>query len=63
MFEWHVTPDYIVEHWSRQLFDLMFQKRNERVARENAASASASAGGSNTVPLAQALTELGAKSA
>ena len=34
MTEWHVTPDYIVTHWTDELFDLMIKKRKERYDRE-----------------------------
>jgi len=30
MSEWHVTPDYIVTHWTDELFDLMVEKLTER---------------------------------
>ena len=30
MSEWHVTPDYIVSHWTDELFDLMAEKLIER---------------------------------
>lgn len=28
--EWHVTPDYIVNHWTNELLDLMLEKLMER---------------------------------
>ena len=31
MCEWHVTPDFIMEHWTEALFRLMVRKHNERV--------------------------------
>jgi len=34
MSEWHVTPDYIVTHWTDELFDLMIEKLKERRDRE-----------------------------
>ena len=34
MTEWHVTPDYIVTHWTDELLDLMIKKRKERYDRE-----------------------------
>ena len=30
MAEWHVTPDYIVNHWTDELFALMVDKLKER---------------------------------
>ena len=30
MTEWHVTPDYIVTHWTDELLDLMVEKLTER---------------------------------
>ena len=30
MSEWHVTPDYIQEHWTDELLNLMIEKLNER---------------------------------
>ena len=30
MSEWHVTPDYIVNNWTDELFVLMCEKLNER---------------------------------
>ncbi len=34
MVEWHVTPDYIVNNWTDELFDLMMEKLIERKGRE-----------------------------
>lgn len=34
MTEWHVTPDYIVNNWTDELFDLMTEKLKERRDRE-----------------------------
>jgi len=34
MCEWHVTPDYIVNNWTDELFDLMVHKLKERKKRE-----------------------------
>lgn len=34
MSEWHVTPDYIVSHWTDELLDLMVRKLTERKMRE-----------------------------
>jgi len=30
MSEWHLSPDYIVTHWTDELFDLMVEKLTER---------------------------------
>lgn len=30
--EWHVTPDYINRNWTEELLQLMFLKREERLA-------------------------------
>ena len=30
MTEWHLPPDYIVTHWTDELFDLMLEKLTER---------------------------------
>ena len=38
MCDWHVTPDYIVNNWSEELFSLMVKKRNERLKSQQAAS-------------------------
>jgi hypothetical protein len=29
--EWHLTPEYILENWTDELFELMWDKRNERM--------------------------------
>ena len=34
MAEWHITPDYIVNNWTDELFDLMIEKLVERKERE-----------------------------
>ena len=34
MVEWHVTPDYIVNNWTDELFNLMAEKLVERKTRE-----------------------------
>lgn len=34
MAEWHVPPDYIVDHWTDELFDLMVGKLIARRERE-----------------------------
>ncbi len=34
MSEWHVTPDYIVNNWTDELFDLMVKKLVERKEQE-----------------------------
>ena len=41
MVEWHVTPDYIVNNWTDELFDLMTEKYIERRQRESRASSPA----------------------
>ena len=38
MAEWHITPDYIVNNWTDELFDLMCEKFGERRQRENDAA-------------------------
>lgn len=35
MAEWHITPDYILNNWSDELFNLMLRKLNERKQRES----------------------------
>jgi len=30
MTEWHLSPDYIVTHWTDELFNLMVEKLTER---------------------------------
>jgi len=35
MSEWHVTPEYILEHWTEAKLLLMFTKRNERLRAIN----------------------------
>ena len=35
MSEWHVTPDYIVNNWTDEFFDLMVEKLVERKRRES----------------------------
>ena len=37
MVEWHQSPDYIVNNWTDELFDLMCEKFIERKQRELAA--------------------------
>ena len=34
MTEWHTTPDYIVNNWTDERFDLMVEKLVERKGRE-----------------------------
>ena len=34
MAEWHVTPDYIADNWTDELFGLMWSKLIERKTRE-----------------------------
>jgi len=34
MSEWHLPPDYIVNNWTDELFDLMTEKLVERKTRE-----------------------------
>jgi hypothetical protein len=31
--EWHLTPEYIHEHWTEELLTLMFLKRQRRIER------------------------------
>jgi len=38
MTEWHVTPDYIVNNWTDELFNLMVNKLVERKGRETSAT-------------------------
>ena len=33
--EWHLTPEYILENWTDELFELMWEKRNERIRAIN----------------------------
>ena len=35
MAVWGVTPDYITNNWTHELFDLMIIKLHERVKRES----------------------------
>lgn len=35
MTEWHITPDYIMDNWTDELFDLMLEKLIERKQRES----------------------------
>ena len=42
MFEWHTTPDYIVNNWTDELFELMVVKMVERKKRETDAMNKAS---------------------
>jgi len=34
MAEWHVTPDYIINNWTDELFSLMVDKLVERKQKE-----------------------------
>lgn len=34
MVEWHITPDYISNNWTDELFTLMCEKLAERKKRE-----------------------------
>ena len=36
MTEWHLPPDYIMSHWTEELFVLMIDKLVERKKREAA---------------------------
>ena len=38
MSEWHITPDYIVNNWTDELFSLMSEKLVNRKKREFDAS-------------------------
>ncbi len=44
MSEWHVTPDYILNNWTEELFNLMVEKLVERKERETEAIKSRSSG-------------------
>jgi hypothetical protein len=33
LIDWHLTPEYINEHWTEELLCLMFVKRRERIER------------------------------
>jgi len=33
MVEWHVTPDYVVNNWTEELFSLMIEKLIKRSKR------------------------------
>ena len=37
MVAWHVTPDYIVNNWTDELFALMCDKFAERIKRQTEA--------------------------
>jgi len=37
MSVWGVTPDEILDHWTEELFALMFEKRAERIEAERLA--------------------------
>lgn len=37
MAEWHITPDYIVNNWTDELFQLMLEKLVDRKQRESKA--------------------------
>ena len=45
MSEWHVTPDYIINNWTDELFNLMIEKLSERKHRELVAISSGDSGG------------------
>ena len=34
MAEWHITPDYITNNWTDELFELMCDKLSKRKKRE-----------------------------
>ena len=42
MVEWHTTPDYIVNNWTDELFELMVLKMVERKNKETEAMNKAS---------------------
>ena len=35
MFEWHQPPEYFLEHWTDEQFELFWEKRNERVIAQS----------------------------
>jgi len=35
--EWHITPDYIENHWTDELLNLMIEKLEERKEKEHMA--------------------------
>lgn len=35
MSEWHITPDYIVNNWTDELFALMIEKLGDRKKMES----------------------------
>ena len=35
--EWHIPPEYIIENWTQEKFELMVEKLSERKKREIAA--------------------------
>lgn len=57
MHEWHVTPDYIVEHWTDELFMLMVDALASRKERESEARQ----GHSRVVPASELFRMIGAK--
>lgn len=34
MAEWHLAPDYIIDNWTDELFDLMVEKLIERKKKQ-----------------------------
>lgn len=42
LFEWHLTPEYILDNWTDEQFELLCEKRNERMIATNDAMARAS---------------------
>ncbi len=35
MSEWHLSPDYIINNWTDELFDLMVEKLVDRKKKES----------------------------
>jgi len=59
MAEWHLPPDYIMSHWTEELFVLMVDKLILRKRKESEAISGHSSG--RTIPDDQFFKEAGIK--
>ena len=58
MSEWGISPDYIVEHWTEELFVLMVDSLASRKERESEAVKGSR---NRTVPVSEMFRMIGAK--
>ena len=61
MTEWHITPDYIANNWSNELFEVMVNKLVERKQKESGTGTGVPHVSDNIVSDESLFKQLGAK--